>query len=395
MVMNKQYKRIGILGGSFNPPHIAHVVNAEFVGKKLNLDKVFLMPSAISPHQDKKETIASHHREKMVNLAIENNDLLAIETYEIERGGKNYTYDTIQALKKKYSGAQIYFIIGGDMVEYLPTWYKIDELVQMVQFVGIHRIGYSLETHYNVQLIEVPSIDISSSKIRQYIDNDEPIRYLIDDKVLAYIQEHNLYQSESDLVNIDFEALKEIVKSQMSYKRFEHVLRVEQKAIELAKQYRVNVLACRLAALLHDLCKEWTMAQYEAVVNQFNLDKDLLNWGSEILHGIVAKYVVPEMFFEKKNDELNSLEQQIVDAIACHTVGSKQMSDVAKVLFVADYIEDGRSFDGVDTARELAKKSLTKAIQFKLEHTIQFLKEKQVPIYPVTEAVYQHWCLEK
>lgn len=390
-MVKENYKRIGILGGSFNPPHIAHLVNAQFVCEKLNLDKVFLMPSAIPPHVDEKQTIDSFHRLQMVKLAIENNDQLAIETYEIDQGGKNYTYNTIKALKEKYKNAQIYFIIGGDMVEYLPTWHRIDELVHEVNFVGINRIGYSLHTKYPIQFIEVPSIDISSSNIRQYILNKEPVRYLIADKVEKYIRVNGLYQQQSILPPLDEEKVKTFVSSQMSQKRFEHILRVEEKAIELAIKYNVNILACRWASLLHDLCKEWSLEQFKKVIDDYQLDINLLDWGSEILHGPVAKCIIPEMIWHKSKDELTDLEKDILDAIESHTIGSQQMSDVAKVLFIADYIEDGRNFNGVEKARALAEKSLDAAIKFKLEHTIKFLESKQVPIYPKTVEVYQYW----
>lgn len=177
------------------------------------------------------------------------------------------------------------------------------------------------------------------------------------------------------------------LEQQMSKKRLEHVLRVEQKALELASLYDVDITACQLAALLHDLAKEWTMEQYETVVKKFNLPNHMLQFGSEILHGPVASCVIDEMF--DVNDE------RIQEAIACHTIGASQMDDVAKVLFVADYIEDGRVFDGVEIARELAKNSLEDVILYKLQQTIAYLAKKQLPIYPETIETYNTWIIKK
>lgn len=173
------------------------------------------------------------------------------------------------------------------------------------------------------------------------------------------------------------------LEQQMSKKRLEHVLRVEQKALELASLYDVDITACQLAALLHDLAKEWSMEQYETIVKKFNLPNSMLQFGSEILHGPVASCIIDEWFGVD--------DERVKDAIAYHTIGASQMDDVAKVLFVADYIEDGRVFDGVDIARELAKNSLEEVVVYKLKQTIAYLATRQLPIYPETVVTYNKW----
>lgn len=189
-------KQVGILGGTFNPVHLAHLVMADQAGKNLGLDEVYLMPSYQPPHVDEKKTIDASHRLKMLELAIADNPFLKIETIELTREGKSYTYDTMKALTQNNPETDYYFIIGGDMVEYLPKWYKIDELVTMVNFVGIQRTGYTTETPYPVIWVDVPEIDISSTKIRQKIQQGCSVRYLVPDKVIDYIQKEGLYQDE-------------------------------------------------------------------------------------------------------------------------------------------------------------------------------------------------------
>ncbi|RCA10186.1 nicotinate (nicotinamide) nucleotide adenylyltransferase [Enterococcus durans] len=189
-------KQVGILGGTFNPVHLAHLVMADQAGKNLGLDEVYLMPSYQPPHVDEKKTIDASDRLKMLELAIADNPFLKIETIELTRKGKSYTYDTMKALTQNNPETDYYFIIGGDMVEYLPKWYKIDELVTMVNFVGIQRTGYTTETPYPVIWVDVPEIDISSTKIRQKIQQGCSVRYLVPDKVIDYIQKEGLYQDE-------------------------------------------------------------------------------------------------------------------------------------------------------------------------------------------------------
>ncbi|WP_185939587.1 nicotinate-nucleotide adenylyltransferase [Enterococcus faecium] len=187
-------KQVGILGGTFNPVHLAHLVMAEQAGRNLGLDRVFLMPSYQPPHVDEKQTIDAKHRLNMLELAVEDNPFLQIETIELARGGKSYTYDTMKELTQNNPDTDYYFIIGGDMVEYLPKWYKIDELTSMVNFVGIRRPGYTTDTPYPVIWVDVAEIDISSTKIRQKIKEGCSIRYLVPDKVIDYIQNEGLYE---------------------------------------------------------------------------------------------------------------------------------------------------------------------------------------------------------
>lgn len=188
-------KKVGILGGTFNPPHIGHLIIADQVCQQLGLDKIYFMPSSNPPHQDEKKAIAASHRVKMVELAIQENSLFDIEKSEVERGGKSYTYDTLLQLVKEHPDTDYYFIIGGDMVAYLPKWYRIEELLHLVQFVGVNRPGYGLESPYPIIWVDVPSLDISSTLLRTKLETNCPVRYLIPDKTLQYISEKGLYQN--------------------------------------------------------------------------------------------------------------------------------------------------------------------------------------------------------
>ncbi|CAM4132028.1 nicotinate-nicotinamide nucleotide adenylyltransferase [Streptococcus penaeicida] len=187
-------KQVGILGGNFNPIHNAHLVVADQVRQQLGLDQVLLMPEFKPPHVDTKETIDEKHRLKMVELAIENVQGLAIETIELERKGISYTYDTMALLQEQNPEVDYYFIIGADMVNYLPKWHRIDELVEMVQFVGVQRPKYKAGTSYPVIWVDVPLMDISSSMIRDFIKKDRKPNYLMPQSVLDYIEKEGLYK---------------------------------------------------------------------------------------------------------------------------------------------------------------------------------------------------------
>ncbi|TQR10591.1 nicotinate-nucleotide adenylyltransferase [Psychrobacillus soli] len=187
-------KKIGILGGTFNPPHIGHLIIANEVLNALRLDEVRFMPNATPPHKQEDEQVTAAQRLKMVQLAIRGIPNLSVETIELERGGTSYTIDTVEMLKQREPESEFYFIIGGDQVEYLPNWHRIDELVQKVQFVGVPRPNTKIESAYPISTIAIPQIDISSTLVRNRLMNGVTTKLLIPDKVIDFIQKEKLYE---------------------------------------------------------------------------------------------------------------------------------------------------------------------------------------------------------
>ncbi|WP_283678264.1 nicotinate-nucleotide adenylyltransferase [Lentilactobacillus sp. Marseille-Q4993] len=192
--LNSQRKKIGILGGTFNPIHNGHLIIAEQVFDQLGLDEIRFMPDSTPPHVDQKLAIDAFDRVNMINGAIRGNSHFVIEMEEIARGGVSYTYDTMLKLKRNHPNNDYYFIIGGDMVEYLPKWHKIKELSKLVTFVGVKREGFKRDGKYPIIWVDVPYIDISSTLIRSKIRARNSIRYLVPEFVERYIKEKHLYE---------------------------------------------------------------------------------------------------------------------------------------------------------------------------------------------------------
>ncbi|TMN21020.1 nicotinate-nucleotide adenylyltransferase [Lentibacillus cibarius] len=186
-------KHVGILGGTFDPPHIGHLIVAEEVRVALELDEVWLMPSSEPPH---KQTAAANgeQRVKMAKNAIIGNHYFKVNTIEMSRSGKSYTYDTIKLLMDEHPDISFYFIIGADMVEYLPHWKQIDELMEMIQFVGVKRKGFRLESDYPIIEIDIPLIDISSTDVKKRLASGRSIKYLVPESVETFIKENHLYE---------------------------------------------------------------------------------------------------------------------------------------------------------------------------------------------------------
>ncbi|WP_175990969.1 nicotinate-nucleotide adenylyltransferase [Bacillus sp. Marseille-Q1617] len=186
-------KKIGLLGGTFNPPHLGHLVIAQQVLEKAELDEIRFLPNRVPPHKERDETVSVEQRLRMLAEAIKGNPKFNIEKIELQREGPSYTYDTVRALIERDPDIDYSFIIGGDMIEYLPKWFRIEELIDMVHFIGVNRPAYSHQTPYDMRFVEVPSLSISSSYIRESVKENRSIRYLVTDEVYRIIKEEKLY----------------------------------------------------------------------------------------------------------------------------------------------------------------------------------------------------------
>ena len=187
-------KKIAILGGTFNPPHLGHLIIASEVQAQLNFDEIWFMPNQEPPHKESTIGVNSAQRLEMVRRAVADNPLFKIQTIELERTGRSYTFDTMKLLTEKYDD-DFYFIIGADMIEYLPKWSKIEELVKLVTFVGVNRPDYDKQSTYPIILMDVPNIEISSYMIREKVKMGKNIRYFVPKTVMEYIEENGLYET--------------------------------------------------------------------------------------------------------------------------------------------------------------------------------------------------------
>ncbi len=191
--------KIAVMGGTFNPIHHGHLVSAEEVCDQIGFDKVLFIPSAQPPHKSPSDLVPAKHRDAMVNLAIQDNPRFEASRIEIDRGGPSYAIDTVQTLYAIYGkDTRISWIIGADMLIEFQIWKDFSELLDLCQFIATTRPRYDLgavspELLARVQLVEITDVGISSTEIRKRIRQNRSIRYLVPDRVLRYIQEHQLY----------------------------------------------------------------------------------------------------------------------------------------------------------------------------------------------------------
>ena len=181
-------------------------------------------------------------------------------------------------------------------------------------------------------------------------------------------------------IRMSREALLAKMETVMPEKRLRHCLGVEKAARELAERFSLDVEKAGLAGLLHDYAKKVSDEDFLSLIDKYQLDPDLKNWGNNVWHGMVGIYKIQE--------DLGVKDAEILRAIEIHTVGSGTMSELDKVIYVADYIEHNRDFPGVDKARELAQQSLNQAVAYETARTVEHLAHKGMPIYPQTLGTY-------
>ena len=195
---------IGILGGTFNPPHMGHLVMAQEALDQLDLDRVVFMPVAVPPHKEAREDPGAAARLELCRLAVAHDERFEVSTLEIERGGASFTVDTLGELHDVEPEHDLTFIVGGDMAQSLPAWREPEAILRLARLAvaereGVRRedIARRLEPLHDgdrVVFFDMPRIDVSSSTIRRRVAEGRPVRYLVPDAVAAAIAEHGLYR---------------------------------------------------------------------------------------------------------------------------------------------------------------------------------------------------------
>lgn len=198
-------KKIGLMGGTFNPIHYGHLLIAENAYEQFQLDEVIFLPTGQSPHKDVRHILEAKERMEMIRLAISDNVHFSCSDYEIRKGGVSYTYLTLQAFYEQAVGKELFFIMGADSLAYFDSWMRPDEISRMCTILAAVRDGLNreelilirkcLQEKYGTRIgfISTPNFSVSSRMIRERISNRQSIRYLVPDTVEQYLNEHAVY----------------------------------------------------------------------------------------------------------------------------------------------------------------------------------------------------------
>lgn len=377
-------QRIGIYGGTFNPPHIGHIRGAKYAIEALNLEKMLLIPSCVSPHKTlPPNSPTPAQRAQMLRIAAGEN--MEVCDIELQRGGASYTYETVETLAAQYPDHELVLIMGTDMFLSFLNWKEPTRILQKASIGVLYRGDKGELEQINTQkivleemgakvyLTENPITAISSTQLRRMLAFGCADPFL-PAGVGEYIRQNDLYNTAGSYQNLSVEELEQAVVSLLKPNRVAHVLGCRDTAAELAARWGADPTDAARAGLLHDITKaldddlQLTLCrEYGIVLGDFSQKNP------KTLHALTGALVAERIFGEN---------EQVVSAIHSHTTGKADMTTLQKILYVADYMEPNRNFPGVEQLRYLAYTDLDKALKLGLEMTLALLREKKQDISP-------------
>ena len=389
-------ERIGIYGGTFNPPHMGHFRAAEHAVEALKLDRLLMIPDRIAPHKTLPEgSPAPFQRLEMVRLGVGDSSKIVASDLELNRQGPSYTYETVEQISCANPNAQLFLIIGTDMFLSFDRWrypQRIwDKATLAVLYRGERDEKAAIEAQKialeglgaKVVLVENPVLPISSTDLRRMLVFRCASQFL-PESVERYIYENGFYGVGQDYKNLSLDALEQAVVRLLKPSRVAHVLGCKQTAVELARHYGADETDVARAALLHDVTKaldgplQLTLCrEYGTILSAFS------SKNPKTLHALTGSLVAQRIFGENP---------AVVAAIACHTTGKVGMNLLEKIIYVADYMEPNRDFSGVERLRTLAFEDIDKALKLGLQMTLDLLRCQGREISPESLDALQ--CLE-
>ncbi len=193
-------KNLGILGGTFDPPHLAHLIAGEMAVEAFALDKLFFIPANIPPHKTGENISSAEQRFSMLEIATRGNNKFETSSIELKRAGPSYTIDTLRQIQQQFSPEKIFLFLGLDQLAVFNNWHKSEEIFETAHVVAMMRPTHSFDEidpslRKRVKLLSIPLLDVSSTDIRARVRDGKSIRYLVPDGVRVYIAEHRLYRA--------------------------------------------------------------------------------------------------------------------------------------------------------------------------------------------------------
>ena len=381
--------RIGIYGGTFNPPHIGHVHAAQEAARVLGLDKLLIVPDNVPPHKTLPAGSPTNaQRLEMVRLAFGGIPCAEVSDMELCRAGKSYSVDTVCQVHEQYPDAELWLLMGSDMLEIFHLWHAPEVIVRYAKLATFARGDAGeqemfekmlplLKNNFGAEITLIPmeTLPASSTESRQMAAQGRA-EGLLSEQVLGFIQREGLYGTHVDLKHLTPEQLRPIAMSYLKYKRMAHVRGTEEEAIRLAQRYGADVTEARVAALLHDCTKKLNMEEQLALCEQYGVQLDALEQKAlKLLHAKTGAEIARDVF---------GVNDAVYEAIKWHTTGKADMTLLEKVIYLADYIEPTRDFPGVEELRKTVYEDLDAGLAMGLEMTIEEMEEMGNPVHEKT-----------
>ena len=394
--------KIGIYGGTFDPIHRGHITAAQAAAQQLGLDLLLLIPASIPPHKALPEGGAdAAQRLEMATLATAELSCPAqVLDVEVRRQGKSYTADTLRTLRRQYTEDELWLLMGTDMFLTLHLWHEPGTILRLAGICAFGRSEQDGEAVFapqreflsktypdaRIATITLPGlVDISSTQLRELLARERGREYLLP-SVYGYILMNRLYGTYPCLKHLELPELRACSYSLIRHKRVAHVIGVEEAAVKLAKFWGADPELARHAGILHDCTKYLELAPQLHLCAKYGIELDALEQKAvKLLHSKTGACMARYVFGEP---------DEVYEAIFWHTTGKADMTLLDKILYMADYIEPNRDFEGVERLRRLAYTDLDQAMLLGVESTIREMEERGVPVHINTIQARQ-WLLDR
>jgi len=377
--------RVAVYGGSFNPPHIGHMDAARAALQELRPDIFLMIPSFIPPHKDAPSSSPSpEERLRLIQLAAEEVPGVRVSDIEMRRGGKSYTVDTLGYISEQYPGAELFLIVGTDMLETFEQWRDFKTILSMVtltvmareagQDTYVQECADKLIKQYGAKviIIEKPPLPMASTDIRAILSGRRGNECL-PAAVYEEIIRKRLYGAKPELG-----WLRKKAYDHLSPNRIPHVTGCEQEAVKLAGTWGEDPSDAAEAAILHDITKKLSHAEQLHLCEKYDIVIDTLERdNAKLLHAKTGAALSKDLF---------GVPEPIYSAIFWHTTGREDMTLLEKIIYLADYIEPTRDFEGVEPLRALAYEDIDKAMELGLRMSVEDLEHSGKTIHPNTIA---------
>lgn len=388
--------KIGIYGGTFNPPHLGHMDSAQAAMALLGLDKLLFIPALQPPHKElPPDTASAEERFAMaaymadgLTLGLDPSragDVMALDL-ELRRAGKSYTADTLAELHAQFPDAELWLLLGTDMFLSIQQWHEPEKIMSLAGVAAFSRGPENMEAVFRVQgdflrrtfgarvcTVALPHItDIASTQLRPMLAGGGGGEYLWP-QVYGYILRHKLYGVDRDLKNLNYKDLRAASYSMVKAKRVPHIRGTEMAAMRLAERWGADVEKARRAAILHDCTKYEGMEKQLALCRRYGVELDELEREAvKLLHSKTGAWIARDVF---------GADDDIFSAIYWHTTGKADMTVLEKILYLADYMEPTRNFPGVERLRALSEESLDEAVLMGLNMSVQEMEERKLAVH--------------
>ena len=380
--------KVALFGGSFNPPHLGHVEAARSVVSCVQPDRLLIMPTCISPHKIMAfDTPGPDVRKTLCELAFAEIPQAEVSDLEMRREGKSYTVDTLTQLHEMYPEDHFVLIMGTDMILSLETWYRPETIMELAEIAVLLRgvdedeqvrshIAYLRERYgARITLLEAGVYPAASTDVRETLKQAGGSE-LLAEPVYEYIIRNRLYGAKADL-----NWLRKKAHGMLKPKRIPHVEGCEQEAMRLAERWGEDIYDAAAAGILHDITKKLSIAEQLILCEKYGIIIDMSVAGMDkTLHQVTGAAVAYHEF---------GVSEKIRDAIRWHTTGKPDMTVLEKIIYLADYIEPNRCFDGVERIRALSYESLDAAMEDGLRMTMEDLISRGNPILDISAQAYE------